>query len=54
MKKKGEKNMNATIKRPLTPSQSLEQSIKEMQLIRQGKLKGKTWKELREELKKDQ
>ncbi|MNW66575.1 hypothetical protein D3C74_450580 [compost metagenome] len=54
MKKKGGKKMNTTVERPNTPSESLKQSLIEMQLIRSGKKKGKTWRELREELKKDQ
>lgn len=33
-----------------TVSESLEQSLKEMQLIRQGKLPKKTWRQLRERL----
>ena len=32
--------------------ESLKQSLVEMQLIRNGKKKGKTWQELSEELKK--
>lgn len=31
--------------------ESLKQSLKEMQLMRQGKIKKRNWKELREELK---
>lgn len=53
-KKKGGKKMNATVKRPNTPAESLKQSLIEMKLIRDGKQKAKTWKELREELKRDQ
>lgn len=33
-----------------TVAESLEQSLKEMQLIRQGKLPKKTWRQLREGL----
>ncbi|AVK50687.1 hypothetical protein AXY43_23190 [Clostridium sp. MF28] len=33
-----------------TVAESLEQSLKEMQLIRQGKLPKKTWRQLRERL----
>ncbi|WP_156158195.1 hypothetical protein [Gordoniibacillus kamchatkensis] len=52
-KKRGKKNMDALVKRPTTPAESLKQSLIEMKLIRQGKKKGKTWSELRDELKKD-
>ena len=40
-----DEDMEATIKRPTTIKQSLEQSLKEMNLIRQGKLPRKTWEE---------
>lgn len=43
-----EKDLN---KRHCSPTKSLEESLKEMQLMRQGKMKKRTWKELREELK---
>ncbi|WP_181151014.1 MULTISPECIES: hypothetical protein [Paenibacillus] len=46
--------MNATIKRPISPAESLKQSLIEMKQIRSGKAKGKSWRELREELKRDQ
>ena len=45
------RDMETVIKRPV---ESLEESLKEMKLIRAGKLKKKTWKELREELKKEE
>jgi len=38
-------------KRPCTPDESLEESLKEMQLIRKGILKGKSWEEFEKELK---
>ncbi|HBJ1650324.1 TPA: hypothetical protein LA460_000228 [Clostridium botulinum] len=41
--------MNTTTKRYCTVQESLEQSLKEMQLMRQGKLPKKTWKEYRAE-----
>jgi hypothetical protein len=49
--KEGADTMNATIQRPCSISESLVQSCKEVQLIREGKLPKKTWKELKEELK---
>ncbi|MDT3427489.1 hypothetical protein J2Z22_003052 [Paenibacillus forsythiae] len=48
-----DKNMEAIIKRPNTPAESLKESLREVQLIRQGKKKGKTWRQLRDELKKE-
>lgn len=33
---------------------SLEESLKEVQLIKNGKIKPKTWRELLEELKEDE
>ena len=33
-----------------TVAESLEQSLKEMQLMREGKIPKKTWRQLREEL----
>lgn len=41
------------IKRPCTPSESLVQSLKEVSLIRQGKMKKRTWEELKRELNKE-
>jgi len=38
-------------KRPCSPAQSLSKSLKEMNLISQGKLKKRTWNELKNELK---
>jgi len=37
-------------KRPCSPAQSLSKSLKEMSLISQGKLKKRTWNELKNEL----
>ncbi|KAF6565461.1 hypothetical protein G9G63_09905 [Paenibacillus sp. EKM202P] len=50
-KKKGGKKMNSTLDRDMSPSESLRQSLKEMKLIRQGKMQAKSWRELRKELK---
>ena len=51
---KGRKlNMDATCERPCTPSESLAQSLKEMKLMRQGKMKKHTWDDLKKELKND-
>lgn len=52
-RKKGGRKMNATAQRPNTPSESLKNSLIEMKLIREGKKKGKSWRELREELKNE-
>ena len=45
--------MNITVQRPSTPSESLKNSLQEMNLIREGKKKGKSWRELRAELKEE-
>jgi len=45
-------DMNNTTERYCTVTESLEQSLKEMQLMRQGKLPKKTWKEYRVEKSK--
>lgn len=37
--------------RPCSPAQSLAESLQEMQLISQGKLKKRTWSELKKQLK---
>jgi hypothetical protein len=50
---KGDDDMNVTIDRYCTVAESLEESLKQMKLIREGKLPKKTWKELRDELKSD-
>jgi len=38
---------------PCSPSESLEQSLKEMKLMREGKMKKRSYKEMREQMKKD-
>ena len=43
IKTKGGNDMDVTCKRPCTPSESLVQSLKEMKLMRQGKLPKKSW-----------
>lgn len=40
-------------KRYCSVYESLEQSLKEVKLIKEGKIKPKTWKELLKELKED-
>lgn len=50
--KEGADTMNATAERPCSISESIVQSCKEVNLMREGKQPKKTWKELREELKK--
>lgn len=43
--------MNTVLdKRPCTPAQSLENSLKEMKSIREDKKRKKTWKEYKKEL----
>jgi len=44
---------NFKVKRPCTPAQSLELSLKEMKLMRQRKMKKRSWKEFRQELNKE-
>lgn len=44
--------MDATIERYCPISESIIESCKEVKLMREGKLPKKSWKELREELKK--
>lgn len=62
MRKIGGVNMNAisskltkekTTPRYCTVYESLDESLKEVKLIKQGKIKAKTWKELFKELKED-
>ena len=62
MRKIGGVNMNAissgntkdkTTQRYCTVYESLDESLKEVKLIKQGKIKAKTWKELFKELKED-
>lgn len=45
--------MNTACERPCTPSESLVQSLKEMKLMRQGKMKKHSWDDLKKELEKD-
>lgn len=52
-KRKGDDGMNATVEKSYTPFQSLKQSLKEMNLIRNKQLPKKTWKQVKEELEKD-
>ncbi len=62
MRKIGGVNMNAisvkltkdkTAQRYCSVYESLEQSLKEVKLIREGKIKPKTWDELYKELKEE-
>lgn len=65
MRKIGGVNMNAiarltgkltkdkTSKRYCSVYESLKESLKEVKLIKQGKIKPKTWRELLKELKED-
>lgn len=54
MKKDREsEDMNATQERHCTPAESLEQSLKEVKQIKQGKKKAKSWSELYSSIKKD-
>lgn len=50
--KEGVDTMNATVQRPCSISESIVQSCKEVKAMREGTLPKKSWKELREELKK--
>jgi hypothetical protein len=50
-KKRRLKKLETKIRRPLTPKQSLEASLKEVKLIKGGFEKGKPWKQLYNELK---
>lgn len=45
--------MRCDILRPLTPTQSLETSLQQMKLIREGKLPRKSWDEIYNELKEE-
>jgi len=42
--------VDAAIKRPCSPLESLEQSLKEVFMIKSGKLPKRTWSELKKEL----
>ncbi len=50
--KEGADPMNTTIQRPCSVKDSIVQSCKEVKLMREGMLPKKSWKELKEELKK--
>ncbi len=52
-KNDGGKNMNAVVERYCTVSESLEESLKQMKLIREGNLPKRTWKELKKEIEND-
>gem|GEM_PF-2073965 len=45
--------MDAVVKRPDTPSDSLKKSLEEMKLIRKGELPKKSWWDYMKEQKKD-
>lgn len=47
--------MSESIKRPCTPEESLKQALKEMKLMREGKLDKpeQTWREFMKELDKE-
>lgn len=47
---KGKLTKEKTSKRYCSVYESLDESLKEMQLIRKGKLKAKTWEEFKKEL----
>lgn len=48
---KGDDSMNSVIERPNTILESVKKSLKEIKLIREGKLPRKTWKQLKNECK---
>lgn len=50
-KKKEGDDMNNNIKRPFTPAQSLEESLKEVRLMRDGQKKKRTWREYRNDVR---
>ena len=49
-KDKGDKNMDITVERYCSITESLEESLRQMKLIREGKLPKKTWKEFKKEI----
>lgn len=51
---KGTLTKEKTSERYCSVYESLKESLKEVKLIKQGKIKPKTWRELLEELKKDE
>jgi hypothetical protein len=50
-KSKEEKDMNTVVERYCSVAESLEESLKQMKLMREGKLPKKTWDEMRVERK---
>ncbi len=48
---KGDEDMDTLIERYCPVSESLEESLKQMKLMREGKLPKKTWDEMRKERK---
>ncbi|WP_440118487.1 hypothetical protein [Paenibacillus sp. QZ-Y1] len=54
-KNKEEDNMNiTTIQRPNTPTESMKESMKQMELIREGKLPKRSWRDYIKEQKREQ
>jgi hypothetical protein len=52
--KKENDEMNATsLDRYISPAESLEDSLKEMKLMREGKKKKRNWREMFKEINKD-
>lgn len=47
----GDEDMDALVERYCPVSESLEESLKEMKLMREGKLPKKSWREMFKELK---
>ncbi|MED4353589.1 hypothetical protein P9265_14830 [Schinkia azotoformans] len=45
--------MNAAMDKYCSPSKSLEESLKEMKAMRQGKKKKRNWRVMMKEIKKD-
>jgi hypothetical protein len=52
VKNNGGVSMSNTVERYCTVAESLEQSLKEMKLMREGKIPKKTWREYRAEKSK--
>ncbi|MDD4048422.1 MAG: hypothetical protein PHI90_06305 [Clostridia bacterium] len=52
-KSKENKKMITILKRPCTPTESLEQSLKEMKQMRIGKLPKKSWRNMFKEIKEE-
>lgn len=50
MSDKSSTNKKESVERDCTVQESLKQSLRELKLIRQGKLKAKPWRELFDEL----